>query len=223
MSRKTTTTRRTGSLDRMREARSQRRPTRERLMESALHLVGQGRGFGSLGLREVTREAGVVPTAFYRHFRDMEDLGMALVEEGGLTLRRLLREARRGDLPAEDIIRHSVNTYVAYLHANRLQMLFVAGERLGGPRPIREAIRREVAHFAEDMTQDLRGLNILPHLPRETLRMVCDLVVSTMLNAASEILDLQEIDANREAELVAGLVDQLRLIFLGAAAWRAAD
>ena len=50
--------------------------------------------------------------------------------------------------------------------------------------------------------------------------MVCDLVVSTMLNAASEILDLQEIDADREAELVAGLVDQLRLIFLGAAAWK---
>ena len=63
MSRKTTTTRRTASLDRMREGRSQRRPTRERLMESALQLVGQGRGFGSLGLREVTREAGVVPDA----------------------------------------------------------------------------------------------------------------------------------------------------------------
>lgn len=37
----------------------QKERTRLRLVEAALSLIGQGRSFSSLGLREVTREAGV--------------------------------------------------------------------------------------------------------------------------------------------------------------------
>ena len=57
--------------------------TREKLMSAALTLVGKGRHFASLGIREVTRQAGVVPTSFYRHFRNMDDLGLQLVDELG--------------------------------------------------------------------------------------------------------------------------------------------
>src|SRR3546814_6535931 len=69
--------------------------TRERLLDAALTRMNDGHSFPSISLREVTREAGVVPTAFYRHFLDMDELGLALVEECGLTLRRLLREVRK--------------------------------------------------------------------------------------------------------------------------------
>ena len=82
--------------------------TRLRLTEAALALIGQGRGFSSLSLREITREAGVVPAAFYRHFRDLDELGLALVEMGGVTLRHLLREARRDGIPPTDMLRGSV-------------------------------------------------------------------------------------------------------------------
>ena len=68
--------------------------TRNTLLEAALSLMSDGRSFVSISLREVTREAGVVPTAFYRHFRDMDELGLALVDEVCLNLRRLLREER---------------------------------------------------------------------------------------------------------------------------------
>src|SRR5687767_7268200 len=79
--------------------------TRNHLLESALRLMQEGRSFTSLGLREVTREAGVVPTSFYRHFEDMDQLALALVEETGITLRRLLREARQAGVPPINIIR----------------------------------------------------------------------------------------------------------------------
>jgi len=46
--------------------------------------MGQGRSFTSLALREIAREAGVVPDA-YRHFRNTDELGLALVEEVGIT------------------------------------------------------------------------------------------------------------------------------------------
>ncbi|MGS7457649.1 TetR family transcriptional regulator, partial [Mycobacterium tuberculosis] len=55
--------------------------TRHALMEAALAMVAAGRSFPSLSLREVTRDAGVVPASFYRHFRDMDELGLALVDD----------------------------------------------------------------------------------------------------------------------------------------------
>src|SRR5580698_2758468 len=66
-------------------ARSPRKQrTYDALLKAALRLMKEGRSFTGLSLREVTREAGVVPTAFYRHFGGMDELGLALVEEGGV-------------------------------------------------------------------------------------------------------------------------------------------
>ena len=60
--------------------------TRKNLAQAALALMGEGRSFTSLGIREITREAGMVPNAFYRHFRNTDELGLALVEEVGVTV-----------------------------------------------------------------------------------------------------------------------------------------
>lgn len=194
--------------------------TRDSLLEAALTLMTQGRSYTSLGLREITREAGVVPTAFYRHFRDMDELGLALVEEGGLTLRRLLREARKNNLPGHDMLRRSVLVYRDYLLENRLHFLFVASERSGGSPVIRGAIRAEVNHFTNEMAQDLRALDFLPGLSTASLQMICGLVVNTMLNACTDILDLPPHQPQAEQELIDNFVRQLRLIFLGARQWR---
>jgi AcrR family transcriptional regulator len=202
----------------VRSPRKQR--TRESLLEASLRLLKQGRSFNGLSLREVTREAGVVPTAFYRHFHSMDELGLALVEEGGLTLRRLLREARRHGVPLADIIRSSVLIYQRYVEDNRLQFRFVAGERGGGVPAIRDAIRREVTHFTNEMAQDLRALNALPGLSTASLQMICGLVVNTMLNAAVDILDLPPGHPELERELVDNFVRQMRVIFLGARQWK---
>lgn len=203
-----------------REQRKQR--TREDLLEAALTLMSRGISFTGLGLREVTREAGVVPTAFYRHFHDMDELGLALVEEGGVTLRRLLREARKGSVPLTDVIRNSVRIYTGFLREHPREFLFVAGERSGGSPAIRAAVRREIGHFANEMAQDLRNLGILPNLATATLQMICGLIVNTMISAAGDILDLPPRQPRAEEELIENFVKQLRLIFLGAAAWREA-
>ncbi|HEX4871934.1 MAG TPA: HTH-type transcriptional repressor FabR [Nevskiaceae bacterium] len=194
--------------------------TREALLDAALRLMAEGRSFTSLGLREITREAGVVPTSFYRHFRDLDELGLALVDDGAGTLRRLLREARARGGDYEDLLRRSVAIYRDYVREHRLAFLFVASERSGGSPLIRAAIRTEVSHFASELAQDLRRLNLLPHLSTATLVMVCGLVVDTMLNAAGLLLDLPESPSRQEEELLETFVRQLRLIFLGAAAWR---
>jgi AcrR family transcriptional regulator len=194
--------------------------TRDSLLDAALTLMNQGRSFTSLGLREITREAGVVPTSFYRHFKDMDELGLALVEEGGMTLRRLLREARKSTQPGNDMLRRSVMVYRDYLALNRLSFLFVASERTGGSHIIRSAIRAEINHFTNEMAQDLRSLNLLPNLSTASLQMICGLVVNTMLGACTDILDLPPDQPQAERELIDNFVRQLRLVFLGALQWR---
>lgn len=198
----------------------QKERTRLRLVEAALVLIGQGRSFSSLSLREITRETGIVPAAFYRHFRDLDELGLALVEMGGVTLRRLLREARRDGIPPTHMLRGSVLIYKRFVEERSLVFRFIAGERGGGSRVIREAIRTEESHFAAEMAQDVRALGTLPDLSSATMQMICGLVVTTMLNAASDILDLPPRQPKREKELVDNFVRQLRVVFLGAARWR---
>ncbi len=194
--------------------------TRASLLQAALDLMGEGRSFTSLGIREIAREAGMVPNAFYRHFRNTDELGLALVEEVGITLRRLLREARQAGVADSEMVRHSVDVYYQYVQQNRLLFLFISSERAGGSRILRLAIRSEVTHFTNEMAQDFRRLGAYPDMPTATLQMVCGLIVTTMLAAAPEMLDLPPDQPLLEAELTATFVRQLQVVLLGAANWR---
>ena len=194
--------------------------TRATLLQAALNLMGQGRSFTSLALREIAREAGMVPNAFYRHFRNTDELGLELVEEVGVTLRRLLREARQSGVTEVDIVRRSVKVYHQYVVENRLLFLFVSSERSGGSRILRLAIRNEVSHFTYEMAQDFRRLGVYNELATASLQMVCGLIVTTMLAAAPEILDLPPDQPMLEAEMMENFVKQLQLVLLGAASWK---
>ncbi|MGB7364538.1 MAG: TetR family transcriptional regulator, partial [Rhodococcus sp. (in: high G+C Gram-positive bacteria)] len=68
--------------------------TRQALLTGTLDAIAD-RSFSSVSLREVTRAAGIVPTAFYRHFASMEDLGVAVVEDSMRVLRKILKDVRR--------------------------------------------------------------------------------------------------------------------------------
>jgi AcrR family transcriptional regulator len=194
--------------------------TRNSLTQAALQLMGEGRSFTSLGIREIAREAGMVPNAFYRHFRNTDELGLALVEEVGVTLRRLLREARQSDVAEFDMVRRSVTVYHDYVLQNRLLFLFVSSERSGGSRILRMAIRNDVAHFTNEMAQDLRRLGAYKDMPTSSLQLVCSLIVTTMLAAAPEILDLPPGHSLLEGEMIDNFVQQLQIVLIGATFWK---
>ena len=199
--------------------RARKDQTRANLLQAALTLMGEGRSFTSLALREIARKASVAPTAFYRHFRNTDELGLALVEEVGITLRRLLREARKMDVAPRDMLRRSVSVYQGYVKLNRLPFVFISSERSGGSRILRLAIRNEVTHFTNEMAQDFRLLGLYPNLPTASLQMVCSMIVMTMLAAATDILDLPPDQALLEAEMSENFVQQLKIILFGATHW----
>jgi TetR/AcrR family transcriptional regulator, fatty acid biosynthesis regulator len=195
--------------------------TRNTLLEAALSLMSDGRSFVSISLREVTREAGVVPTAFYRHFKDMDELGLALVDEVCLNLRRLLREERVKAQGAGHIaIKSSVMMFLLYVKQEAGYFDFLARERWSGSTKIREAIQREIRHFATDLNSDLRLFPEMQNLPSEDLQMISDLVINTAMNWCGEILSLPSEQVRLQYELSMQAVKQLRLIFVGAKHWR---
>ena len=65
----------------------QKAETREKLLDAAAAELASGRSFDTLSLREVAKLAGIAPTSFYRHFHDMEGLGLTLIERCGESMR----------------------------------------------------------------------------------------------------------------------------------------
>ncbi len=197
----------------------QKERTRVALLDAALRLL-ERRSFGSLGLREVTREAGVVPTAFYRHFDSMEELGLALIDDSFRTLRRMIRDARAEPLAYDNVIRQSAQILVAHVHAHRLHFRFIARERSSGVPALRQAIRAEIRLFTSELATDLARFPFLDRWSTEDLGVLATLIVNTMVSTAEAIVDAPSGRPEVEDEIVRNAEKQLRLIVIGVPGWR---
>lgn len=203
--------------------RKRRKPgeTREKLMNAALELVDKGRHFASLGIREVTRQAGVVPTSFYRHFRNMDDLGLQLVDELGLVLRRMMREARANVLQADRLMEESVAIFISHVQQNRSFFVFMAQGLAGESRAVQEGIRSELRFFASELGNDLRRLRLVDHLSDGDLELTCDLVVRTVAFSLTDLIGVSQDDEYQIEQIRKRTTRFLQLIFVGAAHWQA--
>ena len=193
--------------------------TRQRLLDETLRLMAD-RGLAGISLREVARAAGVVPTAFYRHYASVDELGVDLVDDCIRPLRLMMREARKGRVAHGDIIADTVAILDRHVRENPDQFRFLARERYGGVATVRRAIATELRLFTSDLTVDLARLTTGFDWSTEDLEMAADLMVTAMLGA---VMSLLETDPRRpdDAAAVLDLAErQLRLIVLGMGAWR---
>jgi len=204
-----------------------RRQTRRALLDAALQQMDGGYGFDSLSLRRVARAAGVVPTAFYRHFDSMDELGLALVEESVATLRSMLREAREGGTDAQNLIARSVEILVTHVREHRGHFAFMAHARASGNAVLRHAIRSETKLFASELATDLARFPILRDWSTADLQMLAGLFVDTMIATIDAILEASNagtgnegLSPDTEARLVTQAEKQLRLIVLAIPHWR---
>jgi AcrR family transcriptional regulator len=197
----------------------QKQHTREALLNSALELL-EAESFDSLSLRQVTRGAGIVPTAFYRHFESMEALGLALVDDSFRTLRHMIRSARSGPTTYEGAIRRSVEILVRHVHEHRLHFRFIVRERYGATGVLGRAIRNEIRLFSSELATDLARFPYLDEWTTEDLNMVASLIVNAMVSTAEGILEVPIENPDAEEEIVRTAEKQLRLVLLGVPQWR---
>ncbi len=188
-------------------------------MGAALRLLEE-KSFSGLSLREVTRAAGVVPTAFYRHFESMEELGLALIDESFRTLREMIRSARSDTSRYEHVISASVEILVRHVHANRLHFRFIARERFSGVAALRHAIRSEIRLVASELAVDLARFPYLSEWSTEDLNVMASLLVNSMVSTVEAVLDAPPGSAEAEAEIIRTAEKQLRMVVIGAPAWK---
>ena len=189
-------------------------------MEAALLQIESGESFDSLSLRSVAKAAGVVPTAFYRHFASMEELGLALVEESFRALRAMLRDAREGGLPPKDIIRRSVEILMEHVRQHRPHFVFVVRVGYTGNVILRHAVRNEVRLFTSELATDLARFPLLREWTTGDLQMLAGLLVNTMIATVGAMLDVPVAGPEAEAEIALVAEKQLRLTMLGVPQWR---
>jgi AcrR family transcriptional regulator len=193
--------------------------TRQRLLDVTIRLIAD-RSLASISLREVAREAGIVPTAFYRHYATMDALGVDLVDESMRPLRQMIRDARRGRVAHSDIIADTVAVLAKQVRDHPDQFRFLSRERYGGVASVRRAIATELRLFTSDLTVDLARLTTGYDWSTEDLEMAASLMVAAMLTTVMDLLETDERHPEDAATLLDQAERQLRLIALGMGAWR---
>jgi len=170
------------------ERKEEKDRTREELLRAALRL-GAVHGFASLGLREVAREASIAPTSFYRHFEDMEALGLSLIRDKVEPLVGLWSKALR---PTEGEPVELVDALFRSVDDDPELARFLVTERVGASTAFRSALRDVLSQLAEPL---LAGLS--QGKRTDALVEAADLVTVLLLEAAAQLLDCSTEDRPR--------------------------
>ncbi|MEV5834422.1 TetR family transcriptional regulator [Nocardia sp. NPDC052112] len=186
--------------------------TRQALLDGTLALAAE-RGFGALSLREIARSAGIVPTAFYRHFASLDDLGATLVDDGIRALRLALRQLRRTpDARLSQTVR-----FVFDQVATKGELFgFITRERRGGSAALQHAIALELQLIVRELVVDLSRIPALDSWSPDDLELAADLIVSTVADCIADYVAASPRD---QPAIIDRTVRQVRLIALGMAAW----
>lgn len=197
----------------------QKERTHQAILAAALEL-SQTQGFAQISLRQVSRHAGIVPTAFYRHFESMDELGLALVEQSFSTLRRMIRDAQRDPEVFDNIIDAAADVLVEAVKESKAHFGFVARERVGGPDVVRTAIRHELDLFVSELAVVLARLPNIENWASEDVTMVSRLFVRNMVSNAEEVVEMPDGRPDLEEKIKEGARRQMRLIVVGFKDWR---
>ncbi|MEP1743335.1 MAG: HTH-type transcriptional repressor FabR [Kangiellaceae bacterium] len=187
----------------------QKEKTRRAIIDAAIAQLGVEKSFASLSLREVAREAGIAPTSFYRHFKDMEELGLTLVDECGLTLRQIMRKARKRFEKGGSVIKTSVTTFMEVTDTNPNIFRLLFHERSGTTQALRTAVDREIQFFIVELTDYIQNIGY----EKESAFAQAEAMVAIVFNAGAESLEAKP---NQRSEVEKRAIQQLRYIAAGA-------
>lgn len=214
-----------------------KRQTRLNFFNAVLDLCADGQGFSSISLRQITREVGVVPTAFYRHFNDMEALGKALVEdELGLTLATLREHMQLGKKREFDHqIAKSVQLFFSAVDEQPRYWQFLVSERFGGSFAVRQAISEQIAMSIKIISHDLSLQPAFGHISDTDRTLLAEVALNMALAWVVEWIEIvpsvrddeeeepavspEEIEKKKQA-MLHRCTRQSQMLFYGAYNWK---
>lgn len=208
--------------------------TREALLQAVLAQSATGQSFSSLSLRQVTKLAGIVPAAFYRHFDDMESLGKALVEDHLTTaLAELRKQMMMGQISSyKEQIRVAVAVFFDMVDAQPDYWHFIVTERWGGSPAVCAALEKHMVEFVKQLGKDLSLLPAFNHIDKKDKYMLAEIGINLFMTWVMGWLDIpnkvkpkknqsvEDAINNAKAAYQEYCIRQTRLVFYGAANWQ---
>ncbi|MEC7119741.1 MAG: HTH-type transcriptional repressor FabR [Pseudomonadota bacterium] len=189
--------------------------SREELIDAALHLVGPHRSISNISLREVAREAGIAPNSFYRHFRDVDELAIALIERAGTELRSIIGEARQRASPERSVVQSSMEVFMEQLRAEHGYLQLLLREGKVGSVAFKQAVDQQLCFFEQELQVDLVRLEQAQghqlHSPELVAKAITRLVFAMGASAVEQ-------DEAGQAQVLAQTVDMLHMIIIGSRA-----
>ena len=188
--------------------------TREGVVIAARALIGPHRSLSTLSLREVAREAGIAPNSFYRQFRDMDELSIALIDLAGRSLRTIIGQARRrATVSATSVVWVSVETSMEQLRADDKLLHVLLREGAVGSDDFKHAVERELQYFEDELQVDLVRLAAMDgvrlHAPQLAAKAITRLVFAMGASAMDQ-------PPEKDAELIEEISTMVRMIIVGA-------
>lgn len=169
--------------------------SRDDVIAAALALLEPHRSVSSLSLREVARQAGIAPNSFYRQFRDMDELALALIDRAGSSLREVIGAARQRALTQRSVVRASVEVFMQQLRSDDRLLHVLLREGTLGSNAFKHAVDQQLNYFEEELRLDLIRLAEIQktglHEPAITAKAITRLVFAmgaTAINLPDEQL-----------------------------------
>ena len=187
--------------------------TKEELFQAALNLIGPQKSIASLSLREVAREAGIAPNSFYRHFRDVDELAIELIDRAGHVLRQILHQARLKASKQNSIIRSSVEVFIEQLDADEGNLSLLLREAYTGSASYKLAVERQLNYFQQELQEDLIRLERLNHSKLFHPDIVAKAITQLVFNMGATVIDMPMIERKEIAEQT---MIMIRMILEGA-------
>ena len=187
--------------------------TKEELFQAALNLIGPQKSISSLSLREVAREAGIAPNSFYRHFRDIDELAIELIDRAGIVLRQILHQARLKASKQNSIIRSSVEVFIEQLDADEGNLSLLLREAYTGSASYKLAVERQLNYFQQELQEDLIRLERLNNNRLSHPDIAAKAITQLVFNMGAKVID---ISAAERKEIAEQTMIMIRMILEGA-------
>lgn len=197
--------------------------SRQALLDAVLALSASGRAFSSMSLREIARHAGLVPAAFYRHFADLDQLGLELVDQAALHLKGLLHQLAQACLRHPDAkTKSSLELFFQSVGHYPEPWIFLISERWGGSALLRQAIDREIQCLIDDLANGLRRSESLQHMQdAQELHALAQILIHLALDWAMGWIEIRRrfapgLQAEQRGRFKAQTLIQAQLLLRGA-------
>jgi AcrR family transcriptional regulator len=195
--------------------REKKAATRQRLLAVTAETLASGRSFDTLSLREVAKLAGIPPTSFYRHFHDLNDLGLALIEEHGEALFALMESVRGQVASGRSLIRASVEAVYEFIAENQGVARMIVQESMSPESPFREASEGLFLAMASDLADYIEREARERQVPVGYPKLAANAMLSIMFTTGITLLNSPDVDRSRH---VNAAVVKVKMIMRGAEA-----